>query len=157
MQKPIRGYEDIYTIDEKGTIRSIFRRNPIGQHKNRSNRGYVSLDVVLCRGSKCSHRRISRLLYDAFIGEIPKGMVVDHKDRNPANNSLNNLRLATRAQNAWNSKKKGVQKHRGRYRARITVNGKRISLGLYDTEQEAVDAYEKAAKEHHGEFFNACV
>ena len=39
-----------------------------------------------------------------------------------------------------------------KFRSTITVNRKRILLGQFDTAQEALEAYCKAAKEMHGEF-----
>lgn len=52
---------------------------------------------VILRGSR--HRRrscyIHRLVWEAFVGEIPKGYIVHHKDGNRQNNSLSNLKLVT--------------------------------------------------------------
>lgn len=52
---------------------------------------------VILRGSR--HRRrscyIHRLVWEAFVGEIPKGYIVHHKDGNRQNNSLSNLQLVT--------------------------------------------------------------
>jgi len=36
---------------------------------------------------------IHRLVWEAFVGEIPKGMTVDHIDNNKSNNNINNLQL----------------------------------------------------------------
>ena len=89
---------------------------------------------------------------------------VDHINRDGLDNRRANLRLATGAQNQWNRKTginnttgaKGVAifNNRGKifYRARITLHRKRISLGLFETVEEASAAYEVAAKEMHGEF-----
>lgn len=68
-----------------------------------------------------------------------------------------NCRWATKQQQACNRSGgklhyKGASKFGERWRARITVSGKIISLGLYDSEEAAACAYDAAAKEYHGEF-----
>ena len=85
---------------------------------------------------------------------------IDHKDRNPRNNLLFNLRPATNAQNRANSKSynesgyKGVywNKRAQKWMAQITVNRKKIYLGLFDDPKKAHVAYCKAARKYHGEF-----
>lgn len=87
---------------------------------------------------------------------------VDHKNRNARDNRLTNLRKASDTLNAYNKPSvaphKGVTKRCGSatYRARITVDGKRIDLGKgFRTAEEAFEAYKAASKKYHGEF--ACV
>lgn len=101
-------------------------------------------------------------LMHRLILSPPKGMTVDHINRNGLDNRRSNLRLATQAQNNANtglrrnntSGAKGVdrQAHASRWRAQITVNGKAKFLGLFGTFDEASDAYAKAAAEHFGDF-----
>lgn len=40
----------------------------------------------------------------------------------------------------------------GRWQARIVAHGKRRSLGVFDTQEEARDAYLRASKKYHGEY-----
>lgn len=89
---------------------------------------------------------------------------IDHKDRNPANNRIKNLREAGRSQNIINSqgwdphKKKhklprGVFKLKnGRFGARIGVNYTIIYLGTSETIEGAEAAYKEAARKYFGEF-----
>lgn len=71
---------------------------------------------------------------------------LDHKDRVRHNNRLKNLREATRSVNCHNRASwgevpaKGVCKHGNKFKARVTVNGKRLYLGLFDTLELAVKA-----------------
>jgi hypothetical protein len=85
---------------------------------------------------------------------------IDHKDLNKKNNILSNLRECTQSQNAANSGLrsnntsgyKGVYKSYGKWCARITVNYKPISLGAFNTLEEAAAAYYIAAAYHFGEY-----
>jgi hypothetical protein len=112
-----------------------------------------------------SHREmLHRLILERMLDrKMIKGECVDHINGDGLDNRRENLRLATHAQNMHNSQKpinnssgyKGVDwsKGDGKWRARIAVNGKRKGLGLYNTPEAAHEAYQRAAKELHGEFF----
>ena len=92
---------------------------------------------------------------------FPSNAQIYHIDRNGLNNQRENLRLCTGRQNAHNRKLrsdtntgfKGVTRYGGRYKARITVNGKRLLLGHFDRAEDAHKAYVDAAKSNFGEFF----
>lgn len=86
-----------------------------------------------------------RIIWSMFNGPIPKGLEIDHIDRNPGNNELNNLRLVTRSHNQMNKGKGWVfNKETGKYRARYhpTRNGKQttVTIGYFDTPEEASKA-----------------
>jgi hypothetical protein len=88
--------------------------------------------------------------------------LVDHRDGDGLNNQRANLRKASHAQNMQNqmvsvnntSGYKGVHFafEKRKWQARIMANGKRISLGLFATPEEAALAYNDAAERLHGEF-----
>jgi hypothetical protein len=87
---------------------------------------------------------------------------IDHANGNGLDNRRENLRPATHVQNSRNtvahknglSRYKGVGFHslNGRWRARIKVGAKHISLGVYASEEEAARAYDAAARKYFGEF-----
>lgn len=92
---------------------------------------------------------------------------LDHKNLDGCDNRIDNLREATRLQNARNviSKKrtakgrlKGAFTHPdfgNRWHAQIVVDRKQIYLGSFKSEQEAHDAYCRASQKYHGEFSRA--
>lgn len=101
--------------------------------------------------------RIAWLLY---YGQWPSSSV-DHINRNKTDNRIVNLRLCPNNQrdNAQNinllsnntSGFTGVHffKRTGRYQAYISVAKKRISLGYFNTAEEAHNAYQNAKSVYH--------
>lgn len=87
---------------------------------------------------------------------------VDHIDGNGLNNQESNLRQCTQQQNLMNQKTrstntsgyKGVSynKERKKYQSYINANKIRKNLGWFNTKEEGAEAYNKAAKELHGDF-----
>lgn len=97
-----------------------------------------------------------------FIMKAEKGLVVDHIDGNPLNNCRENLRICTRTENLWNSKKsknnknkyKGIywSKTSNKWFAQIQRKNKRYFLGYFEDEESACLVYNQKAKELSGEF-----
>lgn len=102
------------------------------------------------------------LLLHRFIAGASEGQEVDHINGNVFDNRKSNLRICTHAENQRNTKRKSTNtsgykgvsydKRRGKWRARITLNGKEKWIGSFDTAIEAADAYRKASRNIHGEF-----
>ena len=87
---------------------------------------------------------------------------VDHEDLDGLHNWRLNLRRATRAQTVMNRRARSDNKAglkgasldpwTGRWKAAIKVNGKQVTLGRYDSAEEAHAAYVVAARSAFGEF-----
>jgi len=107
---------------------------------------------------------VHRIVAKAFIPnpEPDTKPQVDHIDRNPANNRVDNLRWANNYENGRNksimknntSGITGVYLHKptGRWMAYIRSNGKMEYLGLYDTKEESEFIRAGAAGDYFGEF-----
>lgn len=104
----------------------------------------------------------SKVKMHRFIMDAPAHLQVDHRNDDGLDNRRNNLRLATQSQNQRNQRAiggrnktgfKGVSQRKNGYIARIHVDNKpRQAGGLWATPEQAARAYDKKAKELHGEF-----
>jgi hypothetical protein len=89
---------------------------------------------------------LHRAIYEMHNGKIPEGFYIDHIDRNPLNNKIENLRLASKSESKINTRTprnnttgyKGVLRTpNGKFQARLGFNGKKLYLGLFNTAEEA--------------------
>ena len=93
------------------------------------------------------HReRVHRVIWQMYFGKIPIGYVIDHINRDPSDNRLENLRCIPKRINHHNMKPLGAHffKRTGKWTASIRRFGKTLSLGYHDTQEEAIAAYDKA-------------
>ena len=88
-----------------------------------------------------------RLAWYLMKGEWPS--IIDHINRNALDNSFCNLREATQQENSQNRDCAGVTKNGKKYRARIFINKKNITIGTFKTEEEARTAYLEAKAKYH--------
>jgi len=106
---------------------------------------------------------LHRVVYERELGrKLEPGEQVDHIDRNTFDDRIENLRLATNAQNNRNRSKrkgcsseyKGVCWHKAtkKWQVQIRVDWKLIPLGYFTDEMDAASAYDEAAMKYFGEF-----
>ena len=142
---------------ENGKLISLMERGvnvKVGQELGGSinKRGYRSF--VLDGQRWLLHRAIFAVVH----GYLPE--CVDHIDHNVGNNSVGNLRAATKSQNCANKKVRGVgcrQLKSGKWEsyATNTTEGKRafLYLGRFNTKAEAEAASLTYKKEKYGAFY----
>lgn len=113
--------------------------------------GYV---VIRIDGA---NRKAHRLAWLHIHGENPDGQI-DHINGKRDDNRMANLRIVTMQENQHNrltahrssqTGMLGVSPKRGRWRAQIKVDGKKLHLGMFDTPEEAHAAYLEAKRKHH--------
>jgi hypothetical protein len=77
--------------------------------------------------NKNGNRKIlaHRLVYETFIGPIPRGLVINHKDECKTNNTLSNLEIVTQSQNAkyGTANNRRIETHRNTAKITGTWNG----------------------------------
>ena len=108
--------------------------------------GYL---VITIKGKKY---KAARLAWALHYGKDPNEKAVDHINRNPLDNRINNLRLATLAENSGNTCRKGISKDKNRWVARVHHQGETIYLGSFECPLLARIAYEDKYRELHGVF-----
>lgn len=106
--KPVKGYEGLYEVSNMGRVKSLSYRHS-GEEclmSPRCYRGYASINLM--KDGKYKAFKIHRLVYEAFIGELPKYkrggrgediFEINHKDEDRANNCVWNLELISHKEN----------------------------------------------------------
>lgn len=93
--RDIKGFSG-YMVSDEGQVYSMKSNRLLTASKHVGDYRVVSL-----KGNKKNHTLlVHRLVYEAFVGSIPKGMQVNHKDENKSNNRLDNLELLTPKENS---------------------------------------------------------
>lgn len=102
------------------------------------------------------------LMHRLILGVKDSSVFVDHRDHNGFDNRRSNLRECGSRQNQFNRKSavgsssrfKGVgwDKARMKWRVKIAIDGIQKMLGRFEDEIEAALVYDRAARQHHGEF-----
>lgn len=115
--------------------------------------GYVYMEI------NSKHQAAHRLAWVYVYGVIPDGVTIDHINGVRDDNRIENLRLATKAQQMQNkqtyknstTKTPGVNFHKasGKFAARVTINGVDHWIGVFDTLEEAAEARRKKKAELH--------
>jgi len=158
---PVIDYVGLYEVSNLGRVKSLpkswvtgystkFNHNGKILKTNTARNGY--LYVSLCKDGKQKTKKVHRLVWESFNGKTT--LHIDHKiEGNKKDNSLSNLQPLSLRENIikYVSTKSnrtsllmGVSrlKTSNTWRARISINGKEITIGCYKTEIEASIAYQ---------------
>jgi len=117
--------------------------------KNKSDQGYIRI-VLYDNNKKLYQLRGHQFAYYIVYGKIVEQ--IDHINGIRDDNRISNLRSVTNQQNQFNNtKSKGYSfdKKNNKWRAQIYLNNKKINLGLFNSEDDAREAYLTAKKQYH--------
>lgn len=121
--KDIEGYENLYRISNIGRVQRVTSGRILRSYD--VHLGY--LQVHLCKDGKVKNMFVHRLVAMAFIPNPDNLPVVNHKDRNPSNNKVDNLEWCTQE---YNSKYADAQIRKGISRRKpiiqLSLNGEFI-------------------------------
>lgn len=102
--RDICGYEGLYMVSNIGEVYSLHKKGYNGLYKMKKEVdvcGYYR--VALCKNGKHVHRRVSRLVAEAFIPNPKSKEIVNHIDYDRKNNNVNNLEWCTQKENVIHS------------------------------------------------------
>lgn len=152
--KDVKGFEGHYQVSNLGRVKGIkFVKERI--IKGNAPLGYPMVGLRK-PGEKRRHIKIHRLVYSAFIGDIPNGMEINHKNGIRHDNRLENLECVTRRGNCQhrsnrlrgNDRLPGVTMFDGKWMSQIWHNNKKVSFGYFKTQEEAHEAFIKYIEEN---------
>jgi hypothetical protein len=129
------------------------------------NKWYISHNGYCSKYARIDNKQVYILMHRELLGLEygNKSILADHINHNRLDNRKSNLRVCTPSQNRSNTKNsnsksgiKGVYELDNRYtnkkyRSVICLNGKIIQT-YHKTKEQAIDNYNKKAKELFGEF-----
>jgi hypothetical protein len=133
------------------TRRTYVRGHKVGEPVGFNWNGYWGIKVD---GKGYQAHRLAWLY---MYGEHPKQQI-DHINRNKMDNRISNLRDVNRSRNRENQAApyknnklgmQGVSMYRSKYKAQIQIKGVVTYLGVYETADEAQQAYKNAKCKHH--------
>ena len=138
-----------YVIDFRD-IKKVLERN---WHTRVNKRGRI---YIITNFRKPNNQKTTLSLHHYLFGKPPagkefmfrNGSTLDYRRKNLRIVSKNRHRVLTMPTRPAKKKiARGVYLRDGRYRAQISYYGKSITLGSYDTPDEASEAYQKKRKE----------
>lgn len=142
------GWNNKYAGKEAGTLKF-------------SSKGLPAYQIKINYNGISKKYYVHRIIYYIYHGHIDDKLLIDHKNGNPLDNKIKNLRMCTHSQNRQNSKiqstnklgyKNIIKNKNGTYRVYFNVNKKRVYFGTFKNLKKAIAFANKKRKEIYGEF-----
>jgi HNH endonuclease len=137
-----------WKVDRRGNLVAGRRAGSRHKFSNGAQRWIITINN--------RHYYRSRLIWLLVHGEWPNEL--DHRNRNPLDDRIENLRPAIHSFNNANcagrasSGVKGVYAHGRGWQSKINVDGRSVYLGKFDSKEEAQKAFRNKHREVYGTF-----
>lgn len=135
----------IITVKVKGGQGTLDYSNPREHSYKIDKDGYLEVCLSLVENNKHKrvYRRVHRVIWETFNGDILNNLTIDHIDTNKQNNSIDNLRLLTRGENsriARTGKEPGIKGKKFPHRNKYKLYIKNEFIGIFD-KKELIENY----------------
>lgn len=134
--KPIKGYEEKYMVSNLGRVKSLkdkygnYREKILKPRKDSS--GYLYVGLYL--NGKSKNFTIHRLVANTFIDNPDNLPVINHKDENKLNNSVENLEYCTvKYNNYYGTRLERISKKVGCFKDNTLI---KVYDAIRDTEKD---------------------
>jgi hypothetical protein len=144
LEKAVYLKEKGYSYDkETGKIYGLNQNEIVGKNK----KGYITININLNKKYLLYGHHYA---YYMTYGNVEYEML-DHINRDKSDNRICNLRISNHQENGFNRNAKGYyfDKNSNKYNAFIKINKKKIHLGSFNTEEEAIQSYLEGKKKYH--------
>lgn len=137
--KPVPGYEGLYEVSDEARVRRLHKQTPPRLKKQYHHKGGKTYywTIKLRDGHRNRETGVHRLVALAFIGPIPEGYEVNHKNGIGTDNRISNLEIVTRSYNNWHANHI--------IRTRLPQQGSKHGRSIL-TEQEVLEIRARAAE-----------
>lgn len=90
--KKAKRFEDRFEVSNLGRVR---QKTKSGEYKINVKKGVRYLFLTKTKNGKTQNFHLHRVIYETFVGEIPEGYIIHHKDENKQNNAVSNLLMVS--------------------------------------------------------------
>ena len=161
--KPLPSQEELHELFEYREGNLYWKIKPRNSAKIGDKAGSLSSNGYIVLKLNNLPYKMHRIIWVYHYDTISNNLQIDHIDGDKANNTIENLRLATNSQNNFNNKSAyrnsksnilGVcwSKTKRKWVSQICKNNKSIHLGLFANQEDAIVARKAAEIQYFGEF-----
>lgn len=108
--KKVNGFDGLYEVSNTGKVKSFVKYHRGALLKLYANKkGYLLVYLNKIGSDYRLGTTVHKLVYNAFIGQVPDGLQINHIDGNKQNNCIENLEVCTPKENVNHATKLGLR------------------------------------------------